>query len=145
MKCGTKTMAEAFRILGFKVCDFHETGLDCGEKWLEFFDNKNDADAKKKILYDMLKDYDIVFDRPAYMYWKEIMEVFPEAKCIFYEREEDDWYKSYKNFTDMHSNVGLISDMILSKRYPCWFTRLFVKTFHPKLLKVYHLHYKIEP
>jgi len=145
MKCGTKTMAEAFRILGYKVCDFHETGLDCGDAWLDFFNPENDAEAKKTILFDMLKDYDIVFDRPAFMYWKELLEVYPEAKCIFFERDEQEWYESYKNITDMHAEVGLISDMVLSKKYPCWFTRLFVRFFHPKLLKVYVLHDKMEP
>ena len=43
----------------------------------------------------MLKDVDVVLDMPFYFIWKELLDVFPECKVIFYERDEDEWFKSY--------------------------------------------------
>ena len=99
-KCGTKTMAEVFRILGFVVHDFEETILDDMDFWIKFYDEKTSSEERKNIFYEMYKNVDVVTDAPAFFFWKELMEVFPEAKCIFYEREEKSWFKSFQNQMD---------------------------------------------
>lgn len=97
-KCGTTTMAEVFRILGFKVCDFQETHLDCGDAWLRFFkDDSLDSEGRIRILREALKNFDVCMDTPCFLYWREILEAFPEAKCVHFERYEDAWTKSIQN------------------------------------------------
>ena len=96
-KCATKTMAEAFRVLGFIVHDFEETILDDMDLWLKFYDEETSDSERKQILYDMYKNVDVVTDAPAFFFWKELMEIFPDAKCIFFEREEESWFESYRN------------------------------------------------
>merc|ERR1711981_1385655 len=86
-KCGTKSM-------GYVVYDFEETFLYTYDHWEKFFDAKT-IKEQKEVLYDMLKDVDVVLDVPYYCFWKELMDVFPDAKCIFWERDEDSWIKSW--------------------------------------------------
>ena len=43
---------------------------------------------------------DVVTDAPPFYFWKELMEIFPEAKCIFFERDEAAWFKSFQNQMD---------------------------------------------
>ena len=91
-------MAEIFRILDFKVCDFQETHLDCGEAWLQFFENATLSKQERiEVIKDALKNFDVCMDTPCFLYWKEILEAFPGAKCIHFERNEDDWIKSIQN------------------------------------------------
>ena len=92
-KCGTKTLAKVFRLLGFKVFDIEETILYCGDLWLEFFETMDKA-VKNQILRKILDNVDVVLDLPYYFFWKEILDVFPEAKVVFYERDEDEWFDS---------------------------------------------------
>merc|ERR1712226_448379 len=99
-KCGTKTIAEVFRILGFVVHDFEETVVDDLDYWLKFYNENTTTEERKQILYEMYKNVDVVTDAPAFYFWKELMEVFPEAKCIFHEREEKVWFKSFQNQMD---------------------------------------------
>ena len=44
----------------------------------------------------MLKDVDVITDQPGFLLWAELMEAFPEAKCIFWERPLDSWWPSMK-------------------------------------------------
>ena len=60
-KCGTKTIAAAFRTLGYNVYDWEETFLYTIDHWLAFY-AATTVHEKHKILYDMLKDVDIVMD-----------------------------------------------------------------------------------
>ena len=106
-KCGTKTMAEAFRILGFKVCDFEESMLDCGEMWSEYYNEHTSETRRIECLREGLKDFDVCMDAPCFHNWNEIMQAFPEAKCIFYERPEDSWIKSMMNQLDANRKVGI--------------------------------------
>ena len=51
-KCATKTMAEAFRVLGFIVHDFEETILDDMDLWLKFYDEEtSDSERKRENAY----------------------------------------------------------------------------------------------
>ena len=94
-KCGTKTIAAAFRKLGFNVVDYEETMLDYRTRWNEYLKPSTTPKQKIKIVQQMYKDVDIVFDVPHYFLWKELMDAFPEAKCIFWAREEDSWWNSF--------------------------------------------------
>ena len=75
-KTGTKTMASALRILGYKVYDFIENYECLNEQWLEIFRNDNEIEA----LRSMYQDVDAVTDFPCAFYWKQLSMAFPEAK-----------------------------------------------------------------
>lgn len=78
-KCGTKTMAEALRILGFTVYDFIESfEYHCNE-WRKIFQHG----ATTEQFFEMYKDVDAVTDVPCCYYWEEIHKAFPEAKVSF--------------------------------------------------------------
>ena len=78
-KCGTKSMAAAFRELGLKVYDFMEQYEECGDQFKEICLKGGTKEDFQK----MLKDVDAVTDVPAYFFWEEILEAFPEAKVFF--------------------------------------------------------------
>jgi len=95
-KCGTKTMAEVFRILGFKVLDSEETLMDCHAVW-NFFKSDKTPEEKRRHLQETVGEFDVCMDVPYYFIWKEMLEAFPDAKVIFWEREIDAWYISFLN------------------------------------------------
>ncbi|XP_028515681.1 uncharacterized protein LOC110241704 isoform X3 [Exaiptasia diaphana] len=95
-KTGTKSIAHALRILGFKVWDFDEQILYYMDEWLDFFQHGKPLD-----FYSMFKDVDAVVDLPSSFFFEEIMEAFPDAKVILSERDEESWAKSLKNQYDM--------------------------------------------
>jgi len=84
-------MAEALRILGYNVYDFLENYEYLGDKWMKIFKEG----GTKEDFYEMYKDVDAVTDIPAFFFWKEILEAFPDAKIVFCERPEQEWYKSF--------------------------------------------------
>ena len=100
-KCGTKSLATAFREMGFKVHDMEETLEGACEGFYRMTDQNLSTQEKSKILYEMFKDVDYCGDWPCFNYWREILEVFPEAKVIFYQREEDAWFKSFQGTTEI--------------------------------------------
>ena len=65
-KCGTKTMAKAFKDLGFVVYDYEEMFMYTidGKNGWQAFENAKTKTEKYKILYNMLKDVDVVMDMP---------------------------------------------------------------------------------
>lgn len=94
-KTGTKSIGLAFKKLGYKVYDFEETMMFHHNQWIEIFDTKTSQARVYQLLYEMYKDVDVVCDAPGFFYWREILEVFPEAKCIFYERpDHEKWFES---------------------------------------------------
>ena len=74
-KTGTKTMAEALRILGFKVYDFEEHYFYLYDEWFKFVET-----GDKNLLKEMYADVDAITDTPACVFWEEFMNLFPEAK-----------------------------------------------------------------
>ena len=114
-------MAEAFRILGFKVCDFQETFLDSGEAWVRYFSEDISDAQKTECIREALSNFDICLDSPCYILWKEIMQAFPNAKCIHYERPEDEWLESMLRQLKKNRSVGIgnLPDWCLSTFFLC--------------------------
>ena len=88
-KCGTKTIAKVFRTLGFNVFDYEENTVYLLQEWIAYFDPKKTKEERIAMLRVMLKDVDVITDQPGFLLWAELMEAFPEAKCIFWERRLD--------------------------------------------------------
>ena len=57
------------------------------ERWL-------DALEDSSILHELLADYQSAVDWPSCYFWKELIELYPEAKVILTHREPKAWYKS---------------------------------------------------
>jgi len=108
-KCGTKSMAEALRHLGLNVHDFMEQYEYNGADWLKLCREGLQADE----IREMLDGVDAVTDMPAYAFWEQILEAFPDAKIIHCERNsEDEWYKSYERQMHSGTDVPFINKLI---------------------------------
>uniref|UniRef100_H2ZCA3 Sulfotransferase family protein n=1 Tax=Ciona savignyi TaxID=51511 RepID=H2ZCA3_CIOSA len=100
-KTGTKSMTSALRELGFTVYDFPEHFSEHKQQWKEILQSGNNPD----IFREMYKDVDAVVDAPAFAYWKEIHEVFPDAKIILTSCEESPWFEKWqRQFENAASN-----------------------------------------
>jgi hypothetical protein len=78
LKTGSKSIAHALRILGYKVYDFDEQLLYYGDEWYDLFYRNKVPD-----FYRMFKaDVDAVVDFPCNLFYEELMEAFPEAKVL---------------------------------------------------------------
>jgi len=124
-KSGTKSVALAFKKLGYKVCDFEETMLFHAKQWIEICTSTTTKERQYQLLYEMYKEFDVVCDAPGYFFWQEIMEVFPEAKCLFYQRsDEDTWFVSMKKQYEEMSIMSPLPD------FPMWLIRVI---FNPTM------------
>merc|ERR1712110_598514 len=97
-KCGTKTLAKAFQIIGLKVCDFPDTYIQNVDLWLEYFSPDITYDRKKEIFYQAYKDFDAFCDNPHYNIdmIKMAKEVFTDIKVVYWERPVENWLVSFK-------------------------------------------------
>ena len=79
-KTGTKTMNAALTELGYNVYDNQEHFVFHFEDWVKIFDGKGTlADFKR-----MYENVDAVTDSPAFIFWHEIHQAFPDAKVCIY-------------------------------------------------------------
>nr|XP_039258543.1 uncharacterized protein LOC120335113 [Styela clava] len=90
-KTGTKTIAEALRILGYNVHDVFEQFYHEKELWDKILNNTVTVKDYQRIL----ENVDAMTDFPAIGVWEQIYEAFPDAKVILMVRSsEDEWVKS---------------------------------------------------
>jgi len=106
-KTGTKTMADAFRVLGYTCYDSMEHYAYTGDDWLKIYEKGGSVDDFRR----MFDGVDAVTDVPAAHFWEELHEAFPEAKIIFRMRaSEDDWMKSMRK--QIKSNDALVIKLL---------------------------------
>jgi hypothetical protein len=55
---------------------------------------RGDREEVKRLGKQVLEGYVGAIDYPPSLYYDELMEVFPDAKCILTTRESEAWYKS---------------------------------------------------
>lgn len=91
-RTGNTSLAEALRILGYKT-------LQHATERLPLFPT---ADTS----FQVFDDVDAVVDLPAAMYWRELLEAYPEAKVILTVRDVDDWYQSMVRHIEVMRAAG---------------------------------------
>lgn len=82
-KTGTTSLENALKRLGYKVYG--------GDKNLLKF---KDVEKLKIYIGRILKDYDAVQDMPWPLFYRELYELYPDAKFILTYREPEKWIKS---------------------------------------------------
>jgi len=96
-KTGTKSLAKAFRSLGYRVFDAAETHVYMRDIWTDFFQGKariEDVAAEYEAF-----NVDIIIDHPALFFWKQLARIWPEAKVILTLRDSTEvWWRSAKQF-----------------------------------------------
>ena len=86
-KTGTTSLDLALQKLGYKVY--------CVDKNLLKFEKSKDI---KSYIKKILKNWDAVQDMPWPLFYRELYELYPDAKFILTKREPDDWFSSVKRF-----------------------------------------------
>lgn len=127
-KCGTTTIAQAFRSINYKVYDYEEVILYHAADWIKYWDADNySLEERRKHLRNMFKDIDVVTDSPHYFYWRELLDAFPDAKVIFWERPEQPWLKS------MVKQIESITESVLKPDIICDIFKPFSALMREKL------------
>ncbi|XP_039256036.2 uncharacterized protein LOC120332790 [Styela clava] len=103
-KCGTKSMHVALEELGYTVCDFPDAFVHFVKNYMTFASKGWNSDEFRS----MYEDFDACVASPAYYFWEELVEEFPEAKVILMVRDSDEiWYKSIRKQRIVGTGNGL--------------------------------------
>ena len=81
-KTGTKTLTAALTQLGYNVYDYLESFQFYHEELKRINSGKGSIEDFKK----MYENVDAISDYPAYEFWKEIHELFPDSKVRYFLR-----------------------------------------------------------
>ncbi|KAK4468400.1 hypothetical protein MN116_000205, partial [Schistosoma mekongi] len=104
-RTGTTSMKRALEILLGKPCYYmidimtrkHE---DIG-KWQQLIDEVNKSSRNEVIIHDLLSEiltgYASVTDGPACGFYRELMDVYPDAKVVLTIRDKTDWLSSLRH------------------------------------------------
>lgn len=91
-RTGNTSLAEALRILGYKTIQ-HSTDR------LPLFPTAETS-------FRVFDDVDAVVDLPAAMYWRELLEAYPDARLILTTRDEWSWYESMVRHIEVMRTAG---------------------------------------
>ena len=96
-KTGTKSLALAFRELGYNVHDVSETFTIMHDRWCEVFSGKITIADIARIYEDL--NVEVLVDMPMIIFWREFQKIWPDVKIILTIRDNSDvWYQSYYAF-----------------------------------------------
>lgn len=107
-RTGTLSMQEALGILGY-ANPYHFANVLCNAKdsdmWLDALDAKYNPRSTKKPFgkreFDqLLGENSAIMDVPAIMFWRELMEAYPDAKIVLVGRNEESWLRSIRGLAD---------------------------------------------
>eukprot|EP00873_Tetraselmis_striata_P017969 jgi/Tetstr1/438233/TSEL_002885.t1 len=90
-KTGTTSLAAALRFLGLTVYDSPEQMAFQLEDWDDILRKGGEPDWRA-----MFNDVDAICDGPAFYFWEQMLDAFPDAVVILLTRDEDKWAESYR-------------------------------------------------
>ena len=120
-RTGTMSLKHALEELGYSKCH-HMIEVFQNPHQLQYW---KDIAANKPVDFDkVFEGYQAVVDFPGSIFYKKLMQVYPEAKVILTQRDPEKWYKS-------------VSDTIY--QLPRGFDRIMMKLvglFKPEVAKI---------
>eukprot|EP00382_Lankesteria_abbotti_P003754 CAMPEP_0113845104 /NCGR_PEP_ID=MMETSP0372-20130328/579_1 /TAXON_ID=340204 /ORGANISM="Lankesteria abbotti" /LENGTH=224 /DNA_ID=CAMNT_0000814125 /DNA_START=100 /DNA_END=774 /DNA_ORIENTATION=+ /assembly_acc=CAM_ASM_000359 len=100
-RTGTTSLAEALRKLDYTVFHYAEHLEQHGKHWYGLY-----SGAAKPNFEEMYKSSpDAVADIPPAYFFEDILKAFPDAKVILTTRDEDKWFKSFKEHVEKEPEV----------------------------------------
>jgi len=124
-KTGTKSICAALKHFGYSVDDFPEHIDQRTDFWWRIYNAEpgDELAQTPAIFKQMYENVDVCTDTPAYLFWEQISEAFPDAKVILMERDNEEvWWKSLeKHFVrERRTNIGAW----ILEYLPRWYVRL---------------------
>jgi hypothetical protein len=101
-KTGTFTLKIALEKLGFSPCyNFGDVLINYkkgdADMWNNFMEGKAGMDWQK-----IFAGYEAAVDAPSYLYYREIMQAFPDIKVILTTRDPETWWDSLLDTLQKH-------------------------------------------
>jgi hypothetical protein len=93
-RTATTTQKAAFELLGFGPCYHMQDMLGDMETSIPLWEQARDGRAPWE---QLLGGYDSLVDWPAGFYWRELIEVYPDAKVVLSVRDGDAWERSMRD------------------------------------------------
>lgn len=128
-RTGTLSMQEALSILAYPH-PYHYSDIFANVKdadmWQEAlnakFKNPDPNFPWREHFDKLLGDCGAVTDAPSVLFWKELVDAYPEAKVVLVERDEDKWYPSAS--TLIEGVLNPFAQYVLRYTDPLWFGRI---------------------
>jgi hypothetical protein len=93
-RTGTVSLQTALDMLGYRTYHAIETfkNWERGDldMWSDYMEGKAEMDWDK-----VFEGYDATTALPPFLYYKELMEYYPDSKVILTVRDPEDWWKSW--------------------------------------------------
>lgn len=90
-RTGTLSLKTALEQLGYAPCHHMKSCFEGRQQTRWFLQAAQGESVDWQQVFD---GFEAAVDWPAAAYYKELMQVFPEAKVIFSDRAPEDWYDS---------------------------------------------------
>jgi len=121
-KTGTKSLCRALKHFDYSVDDFPEHIDQRTDHWWRIFaaDPDDHIAQSPQIFREMYEHVDVCTDTPAYLFWEQILEAFPDAKVILMERDDEEvWWNSLKKHfvRERKTNIGAWMLHVLPRWY----------------------------
>ena len=103
-RTGTLSMKAALEVLGHKPCYHYvevqepRPGYNDGHRdaWVDFMEGRREMDWEW-----LYRSYTATLDLPMCLFYRELMQVFPDAKVVLTVREPRSWFASYYKMARM--------------------------------------------
>lgn len=91
-RTGTMSMQAALEVLGYRCYHMKEVPEQPGhlQAWHEFVAGRAPMDWQQ-----LYAEFEATVDFPACVYYRELLQEFPEAKVVLNVRDTESWFKSF--------------------------------------------------
>ncbi|KAK4503467.1 hypothetical protein PRZ48_004382 [Zasmidium cellare] len=135
-RTGTASMQAALSILGYKTYHgFQAMANEHFDLWLAAYENKYHGKPSpechkldKQFFDKVIGRFGAVTDMPTSSFAEELIDLYPDAKVVLVNRDENAWYKSWGNVMfSSYDSIGLRIAAWLDPRRTGIFFKVFIR------------------
>jgi hypothetical protein len=141
-RTGTMSMQAALELLGYRCYHMKEITERPGhlQAWHEFVSGRARMDWKT-----LFESYEATVDFPACIYYRELLQEFPDAKVILTVRDPERWYQSFLTLQQTTDRFRVFRFVPRARRFLNFVDLLLGKVFdrprdHDNCINVFNRH-----
>jgi hypothetical protein len=141
-RTGTMSMQAALELLGYRCYHMKEITEAPGhlQAWHEFVSGRARMDWKT-----LFESYEATVDFPACVYYRELLQEFPDAKVILNVRDPERWYQSFLTLQETTDRFRVFRFVPRARRFLNFVDLLLGKVFecprdHDTCITVFNRH-----